>query len=395
MEREMGEKAKYTLFTSSLVLFTLTIGVGIISPILPIIAKNMGAGGVVIGLIFSAFSISRLVFLPMFGRLSDRYGRRPLITAGLSLYTLLALLYALARNPEELIVIRLFHGMSSAMVMPVILAMIAQIAPEGKEGKYMGFANRSIFLGMSFGPLIGGVLSDFHSEKMAFFAMALMSLITLIIAILTLPEIKPQQKSENGGKEFSRRIISVLIFRILNSIGRGSMMSFLPIYGYLIGLSYTEIGMLVFTNLFVSGIIQPYGGAFSDRRGFIFPVMLSTILSAVIYVSIIRYTTFHILLVLSAFLGISSSLSLPAVSGLVAVEGKKTGNLGGLMGYFSASKSLGRAIGPMLAGVFYDLGGQGLSGIAAVFTASAIATVIAGMLFWAGVRESHQVIEMD
>ncbi len=383
------------LFTASLTLFTLTVGIGIISPILPVIAKSMGAGGIAIGLIFSAFSISRLVFLPVFGRLSDRYGKRVFILSGLSLYSFLALLYAFARTPEELVAVRLFHGMSSAMVMPVILAMVAEFSPEGQEGRYMGSANRSIFLGMAFGPLIGGVVSDAYSEAHAFFAMALLSALTLAIAFVTIPEHRSKREHADYRNGFSRNVVFALIYRVLNSIGRGSIMTFLPVYGYLIGLNYTQIGVLVFTNLLISGVTQPYGGAFSDRKGFVIPVFISSIASALILYLIPVSSRFSALLILSGVLGLTSALSLPAVSGLMAHEGKISGNLGGIMGYFSASKSLGRAAGPLIAGIMYDAGGQGMDGIRLAFTAASLLTLFAGLLFIAGVKDSHQIVEVE
>ncbi len=392
----MRKERKYNiLFTASLILFTLTIGIGIISPILPVIAKSMGAGGIVIGLIFSAFSISRLTFLPVFGRLSDRYGRRIFILSGLLLYSFLAFLYAFARTPEELIAVRLFHGMSSAMVMPVILAMVAEFSPQGQEGRYMGLANRSIFLGMAFGPLIGGLVSDVFSETHAFFAMSLISALTLVIAFITVPEHTSKREKTSSRNGFSRNVVFALVYRLLNSIGRGSIMTFLPVYGYLIGLSYTQIGVLVFTNLLISGIIQPYGGAFSDRRGFVVPVFMSSVVSALILYLIPYSPLFSVLLILSGVLGLTSAISLPAVSGLMAYEGKISGNLGSIMGFFSASKSLGRAAGPLIAGLMYDLGGQGMDGIQLAFTGASLLTLLAGLLFLVGVRDSQQIVDVE
>ena len=393
--KESGDEAQNILFTTSLTLFTLTIGIGIISPILPVIAENMGAGGIAIGLIFSAFSISRLVFLPVFGKLSDRFDKRIFVLFGLLLYSILAFLYAFAKTPEELVAVRLFHGMSSAMVMPVILAMVAEFSPSGKEGNYMGTANRAIFLGMAFGPFIGGVVSDVYSESYAFFAMSLLSLITLLIAFFTVPEYKAVKKEHLQKNGISRNVVFALAYRVLNSIGRGSIMTFLPVYGHMIGMSYTEIGLIVFMNLLVSGIIQPYGGLLSDRRGFTIPVLISSLVSAAILYLIPLTPDFFMLSALAALLGFSSAFSLPAVSGLVAYEGKVSGNTGSLMGFFSASKSLGRAFGPLIAGLLYDIGGQGMNGIYLAFTAASFLTVLAGTLFWFGVKDSDQIIEIE
>ena len=260
---------------------------------------------------------------------------------------------------------------------------------------YMGIANRSIFLGMAFGPFIGGVISDIYSESHAFFSMAFLSLVTLVIASLTVddkraPEVKKRQKDGLG-----RRVLIALIYRILNSVGRGSIMTFLPVYGYLIGLSYAQIGFLVFINLLISGIIQPFGGVISDKRGFVAPVILSSILSSFLLYLIPLTPEFLMLTLISAFLGLTSAFSLPALSGLVAYEGKLRGNVGSIMGYFSASKSLGRAAGPVIAGIVYDAGGQGMNGIYFAFTAASALTFLAGILFWIGIRDSDHVVEIE
>ena len=65
------------------------------------------------------------------------------------------------------------------------------------------------------------------------------------------------------------------------------------------------------------------------------------------------------------------------------------------MGFFSASKSLGRAAGPLIAGVMYDVGGQGMNGIQLAFTTASILTLFAGLLFLIGVRDSHQIVEVE
>lgn len=382
------------LYSASLILFTVTLGIGIISPILPIIVENMGIGGILIGLIFSSFSISRLLFLPFFGSLSDRYSRRIIILAGLFLYSVIALLYITAKDPLTMILVRFLHGMSSAMAVPVIFALVASKTPSGEEGRFMGILNRSIFFGMAFGPFIGGFLTDMFGEKFAFAFMSVMSLISLFIAFLTIPNVKSQRKSIKG-RFINRRILAAIIYRILNSIGRGSIMTFLPIYCYFIGLDYTRIGLLIFLNLIVSGIIQPYAGIFSDRRGVILPVVASNFVSALALYMIPYNREFIILIALNILLGISSAFSLPAVSSIIAVEGKSSGNIGGMMGYFSASKSLGRALGPIVAGVLYDLGGGDVGGIRFSFSGAALFSLIAALIFTVMIREPEKELEID
>jgi MFS family permease len=91
----------------------------------------MGATGIWIGAIFSAFALSRVIFLPIFGRIFDSYGRKRLIFIGLSVYSLLSILYLLAGSVFELTALRFFHGMASAMIQPIAHANINIIAPVG------------------------------------------------------------------------------------------------------------------------------------------------------------------------------------------------------------------------------------------------------------------------
>ncbi len=377
------------LFTITLSLFVVMLGVGIISPILPIFARDLGASGIWIGLIFSTFSISRFIFLPIFGYLADRYGVRKIIISGLLLYSILALLYIHARTPEELTIVRLFHGLSSAMVVPIAMAVIAYLSPKGEEGKYMGIANRSIFLGLAFGPFIGGFVTDIFNISYTFLAMSLLSLLSLLITVLTFPEIKIEINTEASEKKekISREIIGALIYRVLNSVGRGSVMSFLPIYASLIGITFSEIGILIFINLFISGIIQPKTGEFADKRGVILPVILGNFMSALIFYLIPTTNSFVTLSILLSLLGIFSALSLPAVSSVIAIESKDSGRAGSYMGLFSASKSLGRAIGPLIAGILYDIGGGGLNGIYYAFVSASILSLVAGIIFYLAVGE--------
>jgi DHA1 family multidrug resistance protein-like MFS transporter len=139
-----------TLFFS---IFAAVTGVGIVVPLLPVYAHDLGASGLYIGLIFGAFSLSRTFFLPYFGRQSDKRGRKPFIVTGLFSYAVISVAFILSTGVESLIVIRFVQGITSAMIMPVVQAYVGDITPEGKEGWVMGLFNMSLFIGLSAGPV--------------------------------------------------------------------------------------------------------------------------------------------------------------------------------------------------------------------------------------------------
>ena len=157
MTNRLDWKIFGTLFFS---MFATITGVGIVVPLLPVYAHDLGATGFYVAMIFGAFSLSRTIFLPYFGRLSDLSGRKPFIVSGLLAYVLISFAFIFFNSVGGLIVLRLIQGIASAMIMPVVQAYVGEICPKGKEGLIMGIFNTSLFLGLSLGPLIGGVLND-------------------------------------------------------------------------------------------------------------------------------------------------------------------------------------------------------------------------------------------
>ncbi len=212
-------------------IFSAMIGVGIVIPLLPRYAVTMGATGVWIGVIFSAFALARILFLPVFGRMSDNYGRKKLILIGLSSYAILSALYLLAGTVYELTKVRFFHGAASALILPIALAYINDIAPVRQEGKFIGSFMSSIYLGMSFGPFIGGVISDLFSLNAVFFAMAFFSLLALTTSLFYLPDLpsKPVIHSSFRDMIFHKTLRGPILYQFMYALANGTFMVFLPI----------------------------------------------------------------------------------------------------------------------------------------------------------------------
>jgi len=111
----LNNKIFSTLFIA---IFVTAMGAGFVVPLLPIYAHELGAGGFQIGLIFGAFSLTRALFVPYFGKLSDRKGRKPFITTGLFLYFLVSLFYAASKSVGALILLRLGQGLCRPWCFP-------------------------------------------------------------------------------------------------------------------------------------------------------------------------------------------------------------------------------------------------------------------------------------
>jgi len=370
------------IFTISLTAFIVMLGMSIISPLLPIFAEELGATGIWIGIIFSAYSFSRLIFLPIAGRVSDIYGRRVIVLTGLLVYSVVTMLYAIANSPELLSLIRLLHGVTSAMIIPVTMALVAEVSPVRKEGYFMGMFNRALFLGMASGPFLGGIIAELVGLRLTFLFIGLIGFFTLFLVFLTFPETVGRTDKKRTTK-VNPRVWTAFLYRFLNSMGRGSILSFFPIYLGLAGFSISVIGFLISFNLFISALIQPVAGRLSDRIGVSIPVTTSSLIGAGVLFMIPRVHDLSALIFLSFFLGVTSAMSIPAVGSIIAVEGKH-GGMGQLMGTLSASKSLGRIMGPLISGIVFDVYGGGFSGIVMAFTIASLIAILSAVVFFVG-----------
>jgi len=154
---------KPSILVIFLTVFIDLIGFGIIVPLIPSYSEHFGAQGIVIGLIFASFSAMQFIFAPIWGRLSDRHGRRPILlisTAGAAAsYVLFARSTGLANHTAALwlmVISRLFAGMCGGNI-TVAQAYIADISPPAERSKKMGLIGMAFGLGFILGPFIGGV----------------------------------------------------------------------------------------------------------------------------------------------------------------------------------------------------------------------------------------------
>ncbi len=349
-----------TLFFS---IFAAVTGVGIVVPLLPVYAHSLGASGLYIGLIFGAFSLSRTVFLPYFGRVSDRRGRKPYIVTGLLAYSVVSVAFIFSRSVESLIVIRLFHGVASAMMMPVIQAYIGDITPAGKEGFSMGVFNMSMFLGLSLGPLIGGVIKDHFSLEAAFVCMGSLSLVGFLLSITFLPPTRSEQVLARNQEPMKLKaliadpfISGLFSFRFAYTACIGIIWGFVPVYAdERFGLSSALIGALVTTGVFISGLIHVPMGYLADRFSRVKLVVSGGVLVSVSVWAFGWANGFYGMLAASIFFGLGGGISNPALMAMSVHKGSQAAAMGSVMAYLTMAHSMGMLAGSLLGGMMMDL----------------------------------------
>jgi len=343
-------------------LFATITGVGIVVPLLPVFAHDMGAGGIYIGMIFGAFSLSRTVFLPYFGKMSDKKGRRPFIITGLAAYTVISFTFILARNVEGLIIIRLIQGVASAMIMPVVQAYIGDITPPGREGFTMGLFHTAMFLGLSFGPLLGGMIKDQLNLHFAFICMGILSMIGFLLCYFWLPPTHTEKVLRKKSPPIVWRklcrdhsIIAIFLFRFVYAACIGIVWGFLPVFADSeFQLSSSYIGVLVMIGVFISGLMHVPMGLLADRLDKRLMVIIGGFILTYSVLSFLWSDGFTGLLTAGIFFGIGGGISMPAHSAIAVIKGNEIGGMGALMAIITLAHSLGMLVGSLMGGVMMD-----------------------------------------
>ncbi|WP_419658872.1 major facilitator superfamily MFS1 protein [Desulfosarcina variabilis str. Montpellier] len=372
-----------TLFFS---IFAAVTGVGIVVPLLPVYAHDLGASGIYIGLIFGAFSLSRTFFLPYFGRRSDKKGRKPLIVTGLFSYAVISVAFILSKGVEALIVIRFIQGITSAMIMPVVQAYVGDITPKGKEGWIMGLFNMSLFIGLSAGPLLGGVIKDRFSLQGAFACMGILSILGFALSLLFLPPVTDEHVVKKGLPPLAwskimkdRTIIGLFAYRLVHTACIGIIWGFLPVLADTdFSISASAIGILVMIGVCVSGIIQIPMGWIADRVNRKVMVFLGGLITTGAVYGFNHATGFNYLFWDSVAFGIGGGIAMPALMAAAVLRGSLIDAMGSVMALLTVAHSLGMLIGSVMAGVMMDMFDLKLA-----FTLGAAVMILGTILFMA------------
>jgi len=367
--------------------FAAMLGLGIIAPLMPIYAKNLGATGIWLGIIFSGFSLTRAIFMPIIGRLSDKKGRKGFITSGLLSYSLISLLYPLATKVYSLTAVRLIHGLASAMVVPVAMAYIGDIAEKRKEGRYMGTFNMALLLGMGAGPFLGGFINDSFGIAPVFYAMAGFTAIAFLISLVFLPDVRYSRIRKIGNPIsfvgiFKNNIMKgLLLYNAISSMGRGGIMAFLPIFGAKIDINPSLVGIIVSSHIFLLALLQRPAGRLADRYNKFFLVLIGSGVAGAALLLTPFTRNFLQLLFIASIMGLGGAVSMPPSYAITVEMGKRLG-MGASMGLFNTATGVGMITAPILSGIIMDI-----LGIRPVFFLSGVISLFGTSVFCYYVRE--------
>jgi multidrug resistance protein len=348
-----------------LLLMTIFIGFGIIIPILPEVVKSAGAT-FHNALLLSVYSAASFLMSPIWGSISDRIGRRPIIMIGLLGFCLSFLIFGFAGGHLWIMYVsRVLGGLFSGAATACAVAYVADITTEENRTKGMGLVGMSIGLGFIFGPAIGGILSKWGTA-LPFFVAAGLSFATFLFALSVLKESLPPEmrtskqvhKQRNNPSRWSAFAGSLKYLYMLSFFVTFTLAGLEATLQYFqmakIGATPFDIGMMFLASGIVGALIQ--GGVVrrlvkngAEQRviaiglilsavGFFLLLLSSSLLTAAIYLSVF---------------GAGNALIRPCVISLIT-QRTKVGQ-GVATGLNSSMDSLGRIAGPLMAGAVFTL----------------------------------------
>lgn len=352
-----------------LVVFIDLLGFGIMIPIIPYYAKQFGSSTLMMGILMGAYSAMQFLFSPIWGSISDRIGRRPVILISLLGSVISLTILGFAQSYEWLLVGRIFAGICGANI-STAAAYITDITTPENRAKGMGLIGASFGLGFIFGPAIGGVLSVYGYGVPMFFAAGIAA-IDLVFAYFALPE--PTRHDPTAGKNRKyfdqsllkellandpRSVLAIFIFAIITLAFTQIEVSFAMFMLSKFGFDAKHSGYLLAIMGLIGAIIQGgLIGKLSKKFGESKLILIGTGLMCISLFGFSYSTTLVGIIISISVMTFGNAINNPSLSSL-ASKGAPANKRGATMGIYQSFGSLARILGPIFGGFLFDHLGQ-------------------------------------
>jgi MFS family permease len=373
--------------------FSVTLGFGIADAFFSVFAHDLGARGTMLGVAIGFYATSKIIFSPLMGLLSDRFGRKPLIVTSLIIFSLTSICYCLSTNITTIIALRTLQGIGCAMFRPVLISLVGENTAPLNRGKIVATFDMSFYGALSLGPVIGGIIMDHWSFNGIFTLLASLCMAALLASIFTIPTDRAKKSLTSREKQKRTRLKlklspgdngtlpGLLVFIFGRACGIIAFVSFMPIFlTTKLGFNGTQIGMIMASSTLATTLSLRPMGKLADIFSRPTLITIGGIMVSGLYLLIPLAATFNQMLTLSLSIGFFSGLSQPASTALLVEEGKLYGT-GFAIGSFNASLNLGLSVGSLVGAllltsfgftaIFYTVG---IFGILAVTTFSLTTT---------------------
>ena len=335
------------------------LGFGIIIPLLPLYADSFGASPATIGLLFASYSLAQFALSPLWGKLSDRVGRRPVLLVTIIGSAVGSLVLGLAGSIAILFVGRIIDGASGASV-AVARSTVADVASPEQRPRLMGLLGAAFGFGFVIGPVVGS-LAALGGPAVPFFVAAAISALNAISTWFRVPETRA---SEAGVASRSARIgdlpSTVRRFVLLTFVGVTAFSAFEATFALLaearlalgdsqVALLFAGVGVVLVGTQ--GGLIGPAAGALGERR----LIQVGLALNVVGFVLLASGDGWLSLIPGLATLAVGQGFITPTLSSAVAGAAHPGGS-GAALGVQQSAGGLARVVGPALGGALFGLG---------------------------------------
>ena len=328
------------------------------TPLLPLFARELGAGPSLIGFVMGASTLTGIVVKLPAGALSDIFGRRRLLLAGALVFATLPFTYLAASTLLVLILLRFAHGSATAIFGPVASATLSDIAPSGRRGTWLSTYSTAQGAGQALGPVLAGYLIAAGRFDLAFAAAGLIGVGVPIIVAGWRGTSKPPSNREPW-REFKRGVAEVGHDRLVlvtsgaqaaQFVLNGTLNAFLPLYGReVLGLSVTQLGWLFGLQTLTTLAVRPAIGFLSDRAGRRWVIVTGLVVcsAAVVLVSIATNLSEIITAIVAYAAGVATTT---AATSAFITDVTRRARYGAAHGVFGTIYDVGDALGPIVAG---------------------------------------------
>jgi MFS transporter, DHA1 family, multidrug resistance protein len=377
------------------------VGFSFVYPFLPLYVQYLGVHdrhAVLIwsGLLYAGTTIALTIFAPLWGSVSDRYGRKVMVVRAMGCGAVLIGLMIAVQNPEELLVIRILQGVLTGSV-AASMALVAAMVPRERLGFSMGLMQTAIFTGSSIGPLVGGQLDVRVGFKTTFVvAASLLAIATLIVIIFVEEDFTPVAARRDLPRRSlrtdaraifgNRQLALVIVVVCAVQFAAQVVAPVLPIFVQDIGGNSKNAAALAGNVFSVAGLCSAFtaviAGRFMDRRGHFRLVLIGAILgAALLNVPQSFVTSINQLYVLRGLEGLALGGML-ATSTTILSLGTPREWRGAAIGLSAGANAAGQALGQLSGSVI-----AGSLGIRAVFLVTAGVLALVGLVVALGVKE--------
>ncbi|WP_293857483.1 MFS transporter [uncultured Alsobacter sp.] len=342
------------------IVFFVTIGMGMMIPVLPLFAERHGGGAAASGLLLSAFGAARLIVNVPAGSASERFGRRAVMAAGLALLTVTSFAAALVDSIPALAACLFLNGAGSSLYVTAALASVADIATPANRGRLMGYYQAGLLAGISLGPGAGGVLADLFGPTGPFIAQGTVIAAGGFPALLLLKETRRLQEGPGSASGPRPGVLAILrhapfaaVCALMFGAYFGRVVSnwqMVPIMARdLFHYGPSTVGLLLTTGAVGQFIALPSVSLAIDKWGAWPSTVAGALLSIAAVVFMGLWLKAPALWIGVFLLGASGSVLTTACSAF-AIE-QSSGPNGVTMGALRAAGDFGLVLGPLIVGV--------------------------------------------